>query len=224
MPTARDSEALFTQINCPEDADLKTQKNAIKINALKEVGTDIGIDTDIKLDMLVIGSVNVSRDGHRIGRGNGFVDLHYGILQHLGIVTPKTLIVTTVHDVQVSDSLPLDLFQSYDVPVDMIVTPTEVIRVAKRLPRPDGIKWELLSERRLGIVPVLKEIKEKEEKTGKIIILKSEDTDVESNRKTNNNKQKYSQRRLVVRRKRFRKPKNERVSLFGFRLFVCFDY
>lgn len=46
----------------------------------------------------------------------------------------------------------------------MIVTPTEVIRVTKRLPRPTGIQWNLLSERRLGIVPVLKVIKETDEK------------------------------------------------------------
>lgn len=62
------------------------------------------------------------------------------------------------------DSLPSQLFTSYDVPVDIIVTPTEVIRVAKRLPRPTGIQWNLLSQRRLEIIPVLKAIKEHEEK------------------------------------------------------------
>lgn len=51
--------------------------------------------------MLVIGSVIVSRDGYRIGRGNGYVDLDFAILVHAGIVTPKTIIVTTVHDCQV---------------------------------------------------------------------------------------------------------------------------
>lgn len=65
---------------------------------------------------------------------------------------------------QVSDTLPTALFQKFDVPVDIIVTPTEVIRVAKRLPRPTGLFWELLSERRLKIVPVLQIIKENEEK------------------------------------------------------------
>ena len=63
-----------------------------------------------------------------------------------------------------SDNLPLNLFQKYDTPVDIIVTPTEVIRVSKRLPRPTGIVWELLSERRLKIVPILQKIKENDEK------------------------------------------------------------
>lgn len=117
-----------------------------------------------KLDMVVVGSCAVSRQGHRIGKGNGYVDLDVGILTNLGVVNKDTLIVTTVHDVQVYDTLPEHLFQSYDLPLDLIVTPTEVIRVSKRLHRPEGIEWKLLSSRRLEIVPVLKCIKEREEK------------------------------------------------------------
>lgn len=60
-----------------------------------------GIDTDVKLSLVVIGSCAVSRKGHRIGRGNGYVDLDLAILTHLGLLTPSTLIVTTVHDCQV---------------------------------------------------------------------------------------------------------------------------
>lgn len=58
-------------------------------------------DTDLKLDMFIIGSVAVSREGHHIGKGNGYVDLDFGILTQQGIVTKDTIIVTTVHDIQV---------------------------------------------------------------------------------------------------------------------------
>lgn len=68
---------------------------------MTEYGSDIEASTDMKLDMIVIGSVAVSRDGYRIGRGNGYVDLDFGILVQLGVVTDKTIIVTTVHDLQV---------------------------------------------------------------------------------------------------------------------------
>ena len=51
--------------------------------------------------MIVIGSVAVSKDGYRIGRGNGYVDLDFGILVHAGLITKDTIIVTTVHDLQV---------------------------------------------------------------------------------------------------------------------------
>lgn len=135
--------------------------------------------------MLVLGAVVASKAGQRIGRGNGYVDLDFGILSKAGAITDKTIIVATVHDeqvnklnrnsgesrtkffssqLQVCDTLPEDLFTEYDVPIDMIVTPTVVFRVEKKLKRPAGIYWSHLSERRLGIVPILQTLKENEEK------------------------------------------------------------
>ncbi len=81
------------------------------------------------------------------------------------------------------DTLPTNLFTDLDVPIDLIVTPTQVIRVPKRLPRPAGIRWTILSQRRLGVVPVLQAIKDFETQNGKVIELKDEDTDVETNRR-----------------------------------------
>lgn len=155
--------------------------------------------------MVVYGSVAVSKLGERIGRGNGYVDLDFATLKHCGSITDKTLIVTVVHDEQVKkccslvplsslttifhnsfkvyDTLPSNLFTDLDVPIDLIVTPTQVIRVPKRLPRPAGIKWAVLSQRRLGVVPVLQAIKDYETENGKTIVLKDEDTDVETNRR-----------------------------------------
>lgn len=46
----------------------------------------------------------------------------------------------------------------------MIVTPTAVFRVEQKLKRPTGIYWPHLSERRLGIVPILQTLKELEAK------------------------------------------------------------
>lgn len=56
----------------------------------------------VELDLLVFGSVAVSKIGQRIGRGNGYVDLDFALLKHCGAVTNKTIIVTVVHDEQVS--------------------------------------------------------------------------------------------------------------------------
>lgn len=55
----------------------------------------------VELDMVVYGSVAVSKLGERIGRGNGYVDLDFATLKHCGSITDKTLIVTVVHDEQV---------------------------------------------------------------------------------------------------------------------------
>lgn len=211
VPPAQKSPNVYAKIkNCnPDELDLAAQKKIIKLQGEEDTFEEIDINGIQKLDMVVVGSCAVSRQGHRIGKGNGYVDLDVGILTYLGVITKDTLIVTTVHGVQVYETLPENLFQSYDLPLDLIVTPTEVIRVSKRLPRPAGIEWKLLSSRRLEIVPVLKCIKEREEKSGAVIELKSEDTDVESYQ------QKSRQNRRSFRRnsgQRRRRRSDRRVS------------
>ena len=135
----------------------------------------------IKLDLVVIGSVAVDKSGHRIGKGEGFADLEFAMaVSHHGAITKDTLVVSTVHDVQVFDQIPESLFQSHDLPVDVIVTPTEVFRVETRKPKPDHIIWNLLSQEKFDQIPILKEIRFKEKKAGKDTMLKDEDE------KTNN--------------------------------------
>lgn len=57
--------------------------------------------------------------------------------------------------IQVMDTLPRDLFEAFDVPVDIIVTPTQVIYVSPRLSKPKGIIWGILSSRRLTSIGIL---------------------------------------------------------------------
>jgi 5-formyltetrahydrofolate cyclo-ligase len=67
-------------------------------------------------------------------------------------LAPTTLLVTTVHSLQVVDeSLPET---EHDFRVDLIVTPDEVIWCQSR-PRPPGILWEHLDEDKIAEVPVL---------------------------------------------------------------------
>ncbi len=61
----------------------------------------IDFKNKVELDMVVYGSVAVSKLGERIGRGNGYVDLDFATLKHCGSITDKTLIVTVIHDEQV---------------------------------------------------------------------------------------------------------------------------
>uniref|UniRef100_A0A182SC66 5-formyltetrahydrofolate cyclo-ligase n=1 Tax=Anopheles maculatus TaxID=74869 RepID=A0A182SC66_9DIPT len=139
------------------------------------------IDQAEPLDMVVVGCVAVSKRGQRIGKGNGYVDLEIAVLHSLGVITPKTVIATTVSHKQVFDEFPEELFQNYDFTVDLIVTPEEVIRVDPRpKERTIGVQWGLLSSRRLEVMPVLKSLKKRFEDEGQTIELKDEDTDVES--------------------------------------------
>jgi len=81
----------------------------------------------VEVDLFVAGSVAVSLDGGRLGKGTGYSDQEYVILKNSGGLTPETSVVTTVHDVQIVEKIPRD---EWDIPVDIIVTPTRIIRVA----------------------------------------------------------------------------------------------
>lgn len=200
LPGTSDSKALYLKVDVPADATEEQKVEILNVRNVEKHRTEISLENKIELDMVIIGSVVVSRDGYRIGRGNGFNDLDIGLLKEVGSITDKTVIATMVHDAQVVDNLPINLFQKYDSPVDLIITPTEVIRVAKRLPRPAGIFWELLSERRLKIIPVLQVLKETQEKAGKVIVLKEEDTDVEQHQRRNNRRRRFGGNRRFQRR------------------------
>jgi len=82
--------------------------------------------TQIKVDLFVAGSVAVSPNGRRLGKGTGYSDQEYALLKNARALSPNLLVATTVHDVQVIEDIPSD---EWDVPVDVIVTPARVIRV-----------------------------------------------------------------------------------------------
>ncbi len=82
--------------------------------------------SEVRVDLFVAGSVAVSPDGGRLGKGTGYSDKEYAILKNSGGLTPNTPVVTTVHDVQIVEKIPRE---EWDVSVDVIVTPTRVIRV-----------------------------------------------------------------------------------------------
>lgn len=112
----------------------------------------------------MLGSVCVSHDGYRLGKGEGFADLEFAMMMRMGTITEETTVITTVHDCQIVDHLPSQLFKEYDVPVDIIVTPTQTIFVEPRQKKPSGILWQMLSERRLKTMQVLQQLKEMDEK------------------------------------------------------------
>lgn len=81
---------------------------------------------EVRVDLFVAGSVAVSPDGGRLGKGTGYSDREYAVLKNSGGLTRETVVVTTVHDVQFVEKIPRE---EWDVSVDIIVTPTKIIRV-----------------------------------------------------------------------------------------------
>ncbi|XP_074280301.1 5-formyltetrahydrofolate cyclo-ligase-like protein COG0212 isoform X2 [Silene latifolia] len=132
-------------------------------------GRPIGLDEKIKVDLIVIGSVAVDPNtGARLGKGEGFAELEYGMLRYMGAIDDFTPVVTTVHDEQLVDDIPVEKLLIHDVPVDIICTPTKVIFTNTSIPKPQGIYWEKLSPEKLGQIRVLRELKKRiERETGK---------------------------------------------------------
>ena len=115
-------------------------------------GTPVGVADIGRIDMVVCGTVAVTRDGVRIGKGGGYSDLEFGLLVEAGLVGERTLLVTTVHPLQVLDE-PLPESE-HDFRVDAIVTPIETIRTPAPK-RPPGILWSHLDAEKIAAIPVL---------------------------------------------------------------------
>jgi 5-formyltetrahydrofolate cyclo-ligase len=111
-----------------------------------------------RFDLMVTGASAVSMEGIRFGKGHGFFDLEWGMFSDLGLVDETTPVVAVAHDVQVVTER---LHPSpTDIIVDLIATPTALHRIARRAPRPHGIKWELLTSEQISATPPLQELKQ----------------------------------------------------------------
>jgi len=107
-----------------------------------------------RLGATVCGSVAVTRDGRRCGKGEGYSDLEFAILSELG--NPPVPVATTVLDLQVVTSVPRD---PTDQPLSVIATPTHAIRIKRPSAAPTGIDWTRLSAEDLDEMPILAELK-----------------------------------------------------------------
>src|SRR6266699_778701 len=74
---------------------------ASSITGAFEFGRQVSVREMKPVDLILCGSVAVRRDGARIGKGGGYSDLEYAIALELGIITPASPIITTVHPLQI---------------------------------------------------------------------------------------------------------------------------
>ena len=117
-------------------------------------GEDLALHELPRIDLVVMGSVAVTRDGRRLGKGHGYADLEYAILRELG--NPPVPVATTVHTLQLLDGFPTE---PHDLPVRFIATPDGVIEVRRPRAAPCGIEWDLLPGEALNEMPVLGELR-----------------------------------------------------------------
>jgi 5-formyltetrahydrofolate cyclo-ligase len=129
-----------------------TAAEAASRTTAANVAPKVGVEEMQPVDVVVCGSVAVNRDGVRLGKGAGYSDIEVALLQEAGLISPSTVIVTTVHPMQVVDG-PLPE-TGHDFSVDLIVTPDEVIECGPPR-RPSGLYWDHLTEGKIAAIPIL---------------------------------------------------------------------
>jgi len=128
---------------------------AATIRGSSKYGKPVGFADLPKVDLVVTGSVAVSRSGVRVGKGGGYSEIEYGILRELHLVDDETPIVTTVHELQIVEEVPAD---KHDLVVDKIVTPIRIIDTGKGKHRPQGIFWDKVTDEMLEEMPILRDL------------------------------------------------------------------
>ncbi|PZC77020.1 hypothetical protein B5X24_HaOG203890 [Helicoverpa armigera] len=183
VPVPRLQKGFLNRLELPEgETGPAAIRKAVSRNGMESYGKPIGIEDSVSLDLVVMGSVAVSKEGYRIGKGRGYGDLEFGLMMHMKAIKPNTLVATTVHDCQVFDTLPAELFGPHDVPIDIIITPTQVIQTQRMSLNEDTrvvTQAVLLSNRRIELMPILGQLREIEMLAGRACTLKEVDTDVE---------------------------------------------
>lgn len=127
-------------------------REAARSAVAADIAPTVEVDELQPIDLVVLGSVAVNRSGARIGKGAGYSDIEFALLTEAGLIAPDTLVVTTVHELQIIET-PIPT-TDHDVNVDLIVTPDEVIRCTSPH-RPEGILWEHLSPEKIATIPAL---------------------------------------------------------------------
>ena len=154
MPTPRLREG-FLILN-PSKISRRNYEYASTIRGAFIYGEKISPEDLPRIDFIVTGSVAVTKNGLRLGKGGGYSELEYAILMEYGKVERSTPIATNVHDLQIVEWLPRD---AYDLTVDIIATPTKTIRIRERPERPPGIIWSLLTDEKIREIAILERLR-----------------------------------------------------------------
>ena len=152
VPRLRD-EQCFLRLDPDEIEDVD---HATTVGGSAEIGVQVGPEEMEPVDLIVSGSVAVDDRGARVGKGEGYSDLEFGLLRAFGLVDDATTTVTTVHERQLVDEeiQPSD----HDVPIDHVFTPERSVRTSAPQSKPRGIVWDKLSDEQIAAIPILERL------------------------------------------------------------------
>jgi 5-formyltetrahydrofolate cyclo-ligase len=155
VPRLRDEDC-FLELDPSEVADLDA---AATLSHVDEHAVQVGPEAVDSVDLVLSGSVAVTEAGARVGKGEGFSDLEFGILSDLGLVDDETTVATTVHERQVVGDGEVDP-DPHDVPMDLVVTPDRVVETDTPYDRPTGVDWTEVSDEDVAEMPVLRALRD----------------------------------------------------------------
>jgi 5-formyltetrahydrofolate cyclo-ligase len=140
----------------PRQLDVSPRK-AASISGAAAAGQPVGLDQLEPVDLVITGCVAVDRGGARLGKGGGFADLEFAVAAAAGLIGPQTVVATTVHPSQIVavGRIPMT---AHDVPLDLVVTPDEVIRCDGTHQRPDSVDWDELTAQKVAAIPLLQRL------------------------------------------------------------------
>jgi 5-formyltetrahydrofolate cyclo-ligase len=153
VPRLAETEPFF--LLDPDDlAD--TPRRAASISGATRSARRVAVDELGPVDLVVSGCVAVAEDGARLGKGGGFADLEFALAGSAGLIGPDTLVVTTVHELQVRPAGAIPT-AAHDAPVDLVITPDRVIdcRPGRGRRPAGGIRWAELTEEKIAAIPLL---------------------------------------------------------------------
>ena len=133
-------------------------RQAASISGASAAGEPVDVEQLEPVDLVITGCVAVDRDGARLGKGGGFADLEFAVAAAAGLIGPHTLIATTIHPSQILDSGRIPM-TAHDVPLDLIVTPQDVIACRGAHQRPGGIAWPDLTQEKIAAIPLLQRLR-----------------------------------------------------------------
>ena len=152
VPRLRE-EQCFLRLDLAEIEDID---HATTVGGSAEVGIPVRPEAMPEIDLVVSGSVAVTAEGARIGKGEGYSDLEFAVLSQFGLVDAETSTATTVHERQiVDDTVALD---DHDVPMNLVVTPERTIETGAG-GKPTEIEWAALSEEKIAEIPILQRLR-----------------------------------------------------------------
>jgi len=99
-------------------------------------------------------------DGARLGKGGGFSDLEFAVASEAGLIGPGTVLVTTVHELQLRAAGVVPT-TGHDVPLDLVVIPDRVIdcRAGRPTRAPATVRWDELTAAKIAAIPLLAELR-----------------------------------------------------------------